>query len=130
MTDDGVPMGKQVVTQFVRVASHLRHRRDPDSDLRLAHVQTERTTLLGFQHDGPGHGARHWARVYRRGRPRPGIVRRIEIHEDQQYRWWWALYDGERVAVHGPYDTKRDAKDDAHAQEPRAHVETIPWKLP
>ena len=55
--------------------------------------------------------------------------RRIEIHEDQNYRWWWVLCD-ERGAVHGPYDTKHDAKDDAHAREPHAHVETIPWKLP
>ena len=56
--------------------------------------------------------------------------RRIEIHEDQHYRWWWALHDGERVAVHGPYDTKRDAKHDAHARAPHVHVATIPWKLP
>ena len=83
MTDDdeGVPMGKQAVTRFVRVATHHH------------------------------------------------FVRRIEVHEDQNYRWWWALYDDARV-VHGPYDTKHDAKDDAHAREPHAHVETIPWKLP
>jgi hypothetical protein len=70
------------------------------------------------------------APAFSRRRPRPGIVRRIEIHEDQQYRWWWALYDGERVAVNGPHDTKRDAKRDAHTHEPHVHVATIPWKLP
>ena len=68
-------------------------------------------------------------RLHPRGRPRRS-VRRIEIHEDQQYRWWWALYDDERVTVHGPYDTKRDAKSDAHAQAPHVHAATIPWKLP
>ena len=66
----------------------------------------------------------------RDGRARHDIVRRIEVHEDQDYRWWWALYEDARVAVHGPYDTKHDAKDDAHAQVPHVHVDTIPWKLP
>jgi hypothetical protein len=58
------------------------------------------------------------------------VVRRIQIHEDQQYRWWWSLYDGERVTMHGPYDTKHAAKHAAHVQEPLVHVATIPWKLP
>ena len=130
MTDDGIPMGKQVFTHFVRVASHFRRRRYSDSDLRLAHVHTECTTLLGFHHEGHEHSERNWASVHRRRRPRPGIVRRIEIHEDQNYRWWWTLYDSERVAVHGPYDTKHDAKRAAHVQESHVHVATIPWKLP
>ena len=68
-------------------------------------------------------------RLHRRGRSRPRVTR-IEIHEDQQYRWWWALSDGDRVAVHGPYETKHDAKRDAHAHEPHIRVGTIPWKLP
>jgi len=57
-------------------------------------------------------------------------VKRIQIHEDQQYRSWWALYDRERVTLHGPYDTKHDAKTDAHAQDPQVHVATVPRRLP
>ena len=120
----------EVFTHFVRVASHLSHRRDPGPDFRLAHEQAEHTTLLGFHHDEHEQGARSRAPFHPSRRSRTGVMKRIEIHEDQQYRWWWALYDGERVAVHGPYDTKHDAKYDAHAQEPHVHVATIPWKLP
>ena len=83
-----------------------------------------------FHHNGQEQGERHRTGLHTRGRPRHGVSRRIEIHEDQQYRWWWALYDGERLTVHGPYDTKHDARNDAHAQEPHVHVATIPWKLP
>jgi hypothetical protein len=90
----------------------------------------QHSMLFGFNHDGHDQDERHRARLHHRGRPRPGIVRRIEIHEDQQYRWWWTLSDGERVTVQGPYDTKHDAKHDAHTQEPHVHVATIPWKLP
>ena len=90
----------------------------------------QRSTLFGFHHDGFEQGERRRAGVLHRGRPRPGIVRRIEIHEDQQYRWWWALYADDRVAVHGPFDTKHDAKHDANTQEPLVHVATIPGKLP
>jgi hypothetical protein len=72
-----------------------------------------RSTRFGFHHDRHEHDGR-----------------RIEIHEDQQFRWWWAFSDEGRVTVHGPYDTKRDAKRDANAREPHVRVATIPWKLP
>ena len=68
-------------------------------------------------------------RLRSRRTPRRSVIR-IEIHEDMQYRWWWALDDDERVTMHGPYDTKRDAKNDAHAEEPHVHIAIVPWKLP
>ena len=94
-------------------------------------MSSDEGVVTGMQVFTPPSASHHplAIRLHRRRRARPS-VRRIEIHEDVQYRWWWALYDDGSVTVHGPYDTKRDAKNDAHTDAPHVHVATIPWKLP
>jgi hypothetical protein len=57
----------------------------------------------------------------------------LEVFEDADYTWTWALVDDHDNVIERVDDrhwSQHDAMDAARAVHPELHVEVIPWHLP